>query len=219
MKIFQFLKIIFEVSKKDPQVLTQQSNLDIANAQSVPEEYVVSTEESFSLVEKQTTPEGIDVSVVNEQEPVHETIDELQEFVKEIDEEYSLSRVISDGSNIKNVGTNIVEQEQETLQETISLLDNSPYMALADSCCSLIKELDKLRTEENHELVDLVASRIKEGLISSGAEPITEDTSYDVIRHAAIGKSIVRNGTPIISTVEPGIAIADKVMIKAKVEI
>lgn len=215
MKIFQFLKIIFGVSKKNPQVLTQQSNLDIANAQSAPEEYVVSTEESFSLVEEQTTPEGIDASVVNKQEPVHETIDELQEFVKEIDEEYSLSRVISEDSIIKNVGTNIVEQEQET----ISLLDNSPYMALADSCCSLIKELDKLRTEENYELVDLVASRIKEGLISSGAEPITEDTSYDVIRHAAIGKSIVRNGTPIISTVEPGIAIADKVMIKAKVEI
>lgn len=215
MKIFQFLKIIFGVSKKNPQVLTQQSNLDIANAQSAPEEYVVSTEESFSLVEEQTTPEGIDASVVNKQEPVHETIDELQEFVKEIDEEYSLSRVISEDSIIKNVGTNIVEQEQET----ISLLDNSPYMALADSCCSLIKEMDKLRTEENYELVDLVASRIKEGLISSGAEPITEDTSYDVIRHAAIGKSIVRNGTPIISTVEPGIAIADKVMIKAKVEI
>lgn len=110
----------------------------------------------------------------------------------------------------------VFESNDET---TISLLDNSPYMSLADSCCALIKELEKLKNEENKELIEQVILRIKEGLISSGAEPIAEETAYDIIRHAAVGKSIVRKGTPIISTIEPGIAIGDKVMIKAKVQI
>lgn len=111
---------------------------------------------------------------------------------------------------------NIIEPGDET---TTSLLDNPPYLSLADSCCALIKELDKLKNEDNKELIEQVILRIKEGLISSGAEPIAEETAYDIIRHTPVGKSIVRKGTPIISTIEPGIAIGDKVMIKAKVQI
>lgn len=117
-----------------------------------------------------------------------------------------------DGDSVDN----IIEPGDET---TTSLLDNPPYLSLADSCCALIQELDKLKNEDNKELIEQVILRIKEGLISSGAEPIAEETAYDIIRHAAVGKSIVRKGTPIISTIEPGIAIGDKVMIKAKVQI
>lgn len=100
-----------------------------------------------------------------------------------------------------------------------SLLDNNAYMSLAGNCCDIVKELDKLKAEDNQDLINLVISHIKEGLISSGAKPIAEETEYDVIRHTAVGKSIVRKGTPIISTLDPGIAIGDKVMIKAKVQI
>lgn len=216
MRIFQFFKIVFGVSRKEPQEQTQQSNLDIANAQPAPEEYVATVEEPLSPIEEQTMADGTDVSVVSEQESVHETTDELQEFVNEIDKEYSSENSKSEDTTDGDGLTEVVEPEPE---ENTSLLDNSPYMSLADSCCDLIKELDKLKSEENQKLVDLVNSRIKEGLISSGAEPIAEEPFYDVIRHSAIGKSIVRKGTPIASTIEPGVAIDDKVMIKAKVQI
>lgn len=224
MRIIQFFKIVFGVSKKEPQDLTQQSNLDIANAQPASEEYVATVEEPLSPMEEQTTPDGTEVPVVNEQEPVYEaatSIDEstdvLKDFVNEIDNEYSIVQTKSEDSTIGNIETDVIEQE--AAHETTSLLDNSPYMSLADSCCDLIKELDKLKSEDNQELVDLVNSRIKEGLISSGAEPIAEESTYDVIRHTAVGKSIVRKGTPITSTIEPGVAIDDRVMIKARVQI
>lgn len=215
MTIIQFFKIVFGGSKKETQDFSQQSNIDIANAQPAPEEYVAAEEESLSPVEEQTAAEGADVPVVSKQEPVHETIDELQDFVNEIDKEYSSENHNTEDTTVDDGQTEIVESESEAT----SLLDNSPYMSLADSCCDLVKELDKLKSEDNQELVDLVNSRIKEGLISSGAEPIAEESTYDVIRHTAVGRSIVRKGTPISSTIEPGVVIDDKVMIKAKVQI
>lgn len=224
MTIIQFFKIIFGGSKKEPQDLTQQSNLDIANAQPAPEEYVATEEGPLSLVEEQITTDGTEVPVENEQKPVYEaatsseeSTDVLKDFVNEIDNEYSIVQTKPKDSAIGNIEADVIEQE--AAHETTSLLDNSPYMSLADSCCDLIKELDKLKSEDNQDLVDLVNSRIKEGLISSGAEPIAEESSYDVIRHTALGKAIVRKGTPITSTIDPGIAIGDKVMIKAKVQI
>lgn len=224
MTIIQFFKIVFGVSKKEPQDLTQQSNLDIANAQPAPEEYVATVEEPLSPVVEQTTEESSDIPVINEQEPVYdattssdESIDVLKDFVNEIDNESSIVQTKPEDSIIENIKPDV--EEPKPAPETTSLLDNSPYMSLADSCCDLVKELDKLKSEDNQELVDLVSSRIKEGLISSGAEPIAEEPTYDVIRHTAVGKTIVRKGTPITSTIEPGVAIDDRVMIKAKVEI
>lgn len=224
MTIIQFFKIVFGGSRKEPQDLTQQSNLDIANVQPASEEFVTTTEEPLSPVVEQTTEGSLDILATESQEPVHEattsteeSTDVLKDFVKEIDKEYSTVQTKPEDSNIEDIEAEVVEQEPA--HETTSLLDNSPYMSLADSCCDLIKELDKLKSEDNQELIDLVNSRIKEGLISSGAEPIAEETSYDVIRHTAVGKSIVRKGTPISSTIEPGVAIDDRVMIKAKVQI
>lgn len=217
MTIINIFRLIFGTSKRNSQDLTLQSNLDIANAQPASEEYVGAEEEPLPAIEELTTADDTDVPAVNEQELVHETIDDLQDFVNEIDKEYSTVQTKPEDSNIEDIEAEVVEQE--VAHETTSLLDNSPYMSLADSCCDLIKELDKLKSEDNQELIDLVNSRIKEGLISSGAEPIAEETSYDVIRHTAVGKSIVRKGTPISSTIEPGVVIDDRVMIKAKVQI
>ena len=224
MTIIQFFKIVFGVSKKEPQDLTQQSNLDIANAQPAPEEYVSSEVDSLSPIEELATSETADIPTPDTQEPVSESINsseettsELQEFVNEIDNEYSADKSKSDDSI--TVNGKIKDDESEQQAKTTSLLDNSPYMSLADSCCDLVKELEKLKTEENQKLVEQVISRIQECLISSGAEPIAEEPAYDVIRHTAVGKSIVRKGTPITATIEPGVAISDKVMIKAKVQI
>lgn len=224
MTIIQFFKIVFGGSKKETQDLTQQANLNIANAQPASEEYVMTEEETLSPVEEQTTQDGAEVPVENEQNTVYEaatsseeSTDVLKDFVNEIDRENLTVQTKAEDSNIENIEAEIVEQE--AAHETTSLLDNSPYMSLANSCCDLVKELDKLKSEDNQELIELINSRIKEGLISSGAEPIAEETSYDVIRHTAIGKSIVRKGTPITSIIEPGVVIGDKVMIKAQVNI
>lgn len=219
MTIIQFLKKVFVVSQKNLQNSTQPSGLDIANAQPIQEEFVTTEEEPLSPIDEQTAEGKNNIPETETQESIEtiisseDVIDGLQDFVKEIDKEYATEK-FKGSTDIAEVEVVVAEPE-----ETVSLLDNSPYMSLADSCCDLIKELDKLKSETNKDLVDLVISRIKEGLFSSGAVSIAEEPSYDVIRHTAIGKAIVRKGTPITSTIEPGIAIGAKVMIKAKVQI
>ena len=138
-----------------------------------------------------------------------------------------LKSIVSALENETEVGTcnktlkhnNVQDEENATQLCDNSLLDDTAYMALAEKCCDIISELDTIQTEENADMSDLVKTRIKEALLCSGAEPISDETSFDILRHKAEGKSIVRKGTPISSTIEPGIAIGDKVMIKAKVKI
>ena len=160
----------------------------------------VSTEESANL------RPGI---VLDEQ-----TTDELKSIVSELENEAGVE------TDAKTCIDDKLEDEADAPQPwEHTLLDDTAYMALAEKCCDIISELETIQTEENADMSDLVKMRIKEALLCSGAEPISDETSFDILRHKAEGKSIVRKGTPISTTIEPGIAIGDKVMIKAKVRI
>lgn len=161
----------------------------------------------ISIEQQQTTP-------LPEVVPDEQSTDELKSIVSALEKE-TVIETCNKALNHDNV------QDDENVRERSydSLLDDSAYMALAEKCCDIISELDTIQTNENADLSDLVKTRIKEALLCSGAEPIVDETSFDILRHKAEGKSIVRKGTPISSTIEPGIAIGDKVMIKAKVKI
>lgn len=160
----------------------------------------VSTEESANL-----RPE----IVLDEQ-----STDELKSIVSELENEAGVE------TDAKTCIDDKLEDEADAPQPCEhTLLDDTAYMALAEKCCDIISELETIQTEENADMSDLVKTRIKEALLCSGAEPISDETSFDILRHKTEGKSIVRKGTPLSTTVEPGIAIGDKVMIKAIVKI
>ena len=160
----------------------------------------VSTEESANL-----RPE----IVLDEQ-----STDELKSIVSELENEAGVE------TDAKTCIDDKLEDEADAPQPCEHILtDDTAYMALAEKCCDIISELETIQTEENADMSDLVKTRIKEALLCSGAEPISDETSFDILRHKAEGKSIVRKGTPISTTIEPGIAIGDKVMIKAIVKI
>lgn len=223
MNIIDFFKAFFGLSKKETQDTSRATNLDLANVQPSPVDYT-SPEKEQTLSEDKNEALADDVittveTTIRKPEiiiPHDDTIEELKAFVDEIDKENptGTKKNEDNGNSIEEVPITPVYEEVAT-----SLLDNAPYMSMAESCCDLFKELEKLQSEDNFELIDLVKNRIKEGLFLSGAEPIAEETSYDVIRHTVVEKTIVRKGTPIISTIEPGVIIGDKVMIKAKVQI
>lgn len=102
-----------------------------------------------------------------------------------------------------------------------SLLDNSEYMSLAQQCCDMLKELDVMYKQIPNDLVKNFIlqqkTRIREALILSGATLIDEETEFNLLRHQSVNGGIVKNGTPITETVEPGVEIEGRVMVKAKV--
>lgn len=223
MNSIDFIKTFFELLRKETQDTSRATNFDLANVQPSPVDYTppekeqtISEDKNDALADDVGTAVETTIPKSETIIPHDDTIEDLKAFVDEIDKENPTGTKKNEDrdNSIEEVPITPVYEEVAT-----SLLDNASYMSLAESCCELFKELEKLQSEDNFELIDLVKSRIKEGLFLSGAEPIAEETTYDVIRHTAVGKTIVRKGTPIISTIEPGVIIGDKVMIKAKVQI
>ena len=108
-------------------------------------------------------------------------------------------------------------------KQTLSLLDNTAFMALAEQCCKMYEELDRMQSQVNDPLIldfiDMQKSRIREALVFSGALMIDGETEFNLLRHVPTIPSFVDNGTPITSTSEQGITLEERVMIKAKVNI
>lgn len=114
-------------------------------------------------------------------------------------------------------------EEDTAEEEPKSLLDNSEYMTLAQQCCNMLSELDRMQNqiinEEVLEFITLQKSRIREVLLISGATLIYEEAEFNMLRHQCVNAGMVKNGTPIVETIEAGIDIEGRVMVKAKVSL
>ena len=114
-------------------------------------------------------------------------------------------------------------EELSASDESQSQLDNTAYMSLAQQCCDMIKELDRMQHQVSDEQIkDFIIqqkSRIREALMLSGAILIDEETEFNLLRHQNVNGGVVKNGTPITETVEAGVEIEGRVMVKAKVDI
>lgn len=112
-------------------------------------------------------------------------------------------------------------EEDSAEEEQKSLLDNSEYMALAQQCCDMLSELDRMqnqiKNEEVFEFISMQKSRIREALMLSGATLIDEETEFNMLRHQSVEGGIVKNGTLISEFVEAGVEIDGRVMVKGKV--
>lgn len=122
--------------------------------------------------------------------------------------------------------TSLSEQESEeatAIEKPTSLLDNSEYMTLAQQCCDILSELDRMQNQiTNKEILDFIThqkSRIREALLLSGATLIDEESEFNILRHQCINVGIVNNGMPIVETVDTGVEIDGRILVKAKIRI
>lgn len=202
MKILSFIKKLFGGSTgyQEP----DRRNLDLANMSVEPGTTELKVEAPFVGDVAETPVTTNEVSVAEESNRVTELIAETEAA----DEEVNKPDVL------------IEEKKPEIKSANTSLLDNKPFMAITESLNGMLDELeDDVNDMSSQEVFEIVKSRVQEGLLLSGAELISEDKKFDVLRHKPVPAAMVKKGTPIEGTLEAGIVIGDKVIRKAKVQI
>lgn len=132
---------------------------------------------------------------------------------------------VEDAEEVEAINETIEDTELQNSQfiEQTSLLDNADYMTLAQQCCDMLGELDRMYNQvSNDQLKSFIVqqkSRIREALMLSGATLIDEETEFNMLRHQSVEGGIVKNGTPIREFVEAGVEIDGRVMVKGKVKV
>ena len=117
-----------------------------------------------------------------------------------------------------------VDASSTPLEETPeSLSDNKAYIGLIEQNCDLIKEferyLPRMTSEESRELLQLMLPRLREAMYLAGATPIEGDADYDSLRHIPDPMTVVKEGAPIEETIQPGVAIGNRVFVRAQVRL
>jgi len=111
----------------------------------------------------------------------------------------------------------------EVLIPEPSLSDNSPFVKLAEECAGLMNEFDgyseRMETDEGKMMAEMVVKRLQELLERAGLERIDNETEFSVLRHSPVPMQIVQEGTPIVQTNFPGLALGNRVYRKAKIVI
>lgn len=173
-------------------------------------------------VESDEKPEQVDfIPVVSEssnemlEEQIHQDFINHYSKITENQEE-PLEVAILDKKAITTT-----EEAEDKKEEAVN--SNESYQKLIEECTDLISEFEsyknRFETEEGKMMTDIVQERLFEILVKSGAQLITDETSFDIIRHIAVPAQMVENGTPVLETIRPGIALGNKVLIRAQVRI
>lgn len=121
----------------------------------------------------------------------------------------------------KDTGFHQDEELEEVVsqEEQPSLLDNYEYMNLAQQCCDMLGELDRMcnQVQDDHlkKFILQQKNRIREALLLSGASLINEDTEFNILRHKTTSGGLMKNGAIINEIIEPGVEIEGRIMVKA----
>jgi uncharacterized tellurite resistance protein B-like protein len=107
--------------------------------------------------------------------------------------------------------------------DTYNLLDNKPWVDLAEGSVELLDELDRQMPHfdsARQELADHVILRLEEVLQRSGVDVISEETVFDRSRHKlARADPQIAPGAIVTKTLSPGFAIGPRVLRRARVQV
>lgn len=102
-----------------------------------------------------------------------------------------------------------------------SLSENKAFVKLAEECTDLMNEFDgyteRLETDEGKMMAEMVVKRMQELLERAGLARIDDETEFSVLRHTPVPMQIVQEGTIIIQTRFPGLAMGNRVYRKSSV--
>ncbi len=94
--------------------------------------------------------------------------------------------------------------------------------SLLEDCVALMVELDAMAPQLDpsaRALSEHVSARLFEIMERNGVERIEGTGGFDIARHQAWPPSKVRQGTVILGTVEPGLAMGPRILKRARVKV
>lgn len=127
----------------------------------------------------------------------------------------------TDDNLAENSPSEIIDTESGEITKKTSLLDNEKLVKVFSECADIIKELDRLsphlKSTDSQQLLELINERLREALFLSGGEPISNDTTFNSVRHICPDNIMAKDGAPIDSFIESGVILEDRVFVRAKV--
>ena len=114
------------------------------------------------------------------------------------------------------------EPEPEPEPKPESLLDNKPLVKMFEECADVIKYLEHIRpafdSENGQDLINTVREQLLQAMVLSGGKTIDNETHFNILRHQCLKGIHANDGDEIIKTLEPGVSLEERVLVKAIVE-
>ncbi len=103
-------------------------------------------------------------------------------------------------------------------------LENKPWLKLSEDCVALIDEFDSIKSKsKSNDVISLMehsVDRLLEIIERCGATRIEEnETEFDIARHKAYPPAKVSQGTKIEGVLSPGLAVENRILRRAIVEV
>lgn len=115
-----------------------------------------------------------------------------------------------------------IEPEPEPEPKPESLLDDKPLVKMFEECADVIKYLEHIRpafdSENGQDLINTVREQLLQAMVLSGGKPIDNETRFNILRHQCLKGILADDGDEIIKTLEPGVSLEERVLVKAIVE-
>lgn len=104
-----------------------------------------------------------------------------------------------------------------------SLLDNKPLVKMFEECADVIKNVERIRpafeSEEAQDLINTIREQLVQAMVLSGGKTIDNEKQFDILRHKCEKGIHANDGDEIEETLEPGVSLEDRVLVKALVKI
>lgn len=136
---------------------------------------------------------------------------------------YDFNFKSSDIQAVKPLKPEKTEQNSDNSKPTVKLQDNKSLLKLIEENVLLIKRMQNMKQnytgEETVMIIEQIIDDIKDSLELSGLERIENEQLFSALRHQPVPLRIVKEGQPIVKTLETGLCLGNRVFIKAKVKL
>lgn len=218
--IVKFFRVIFFLDKTQSQSgkgEEQRVDLTCNSGNFAPDDTKIHVEDEVpNFLKEQDTPCGDERNPLQIVEAESDTNDIL-EFVKnETEVDSSKSVAAADAKAVNEV----VKEDPERVT---SLLDNKPLVKMFEECADVIKQIERIKkgfqSEDFCDVLDSVREQLIQAMNLSGGNLINDEEAFNLLRHQCRRGVNAEEGDEIANTIASGIALEDRVFVKAIVEL